>query len=174
MITNDDNKFGMSSSRIGIKNNTLNIDNKNNNQKDKIKINKEKDIIKKKMNTNIYKDYNDYELNILPYKEALKIDKRTYIQYYFSLIKRKQTLVFTFYTKKDYNSRCIKICIFSFFLALSYTINAFFFNDSTIHNIFTNQGEYNFVYQIPKIIYSALISSAFNIIIISLSLSEKI
>ena len=48
MITNGDNKFGMSSSRIGIKNNTLNIDNKNNNQKDKIKINKEKDIVKKK------------------------------------------------------------------------------------------------------------------------------
>ena len=34
------------------------------------------------------KIYNDYELNILTYEKALKIDKRTYIEYYFSLLKK--------------------------------------------------------------------------------------
>ena len=52
-------------------------------------------------------------------------------------------------------------------------VNALFFSDSTIHQIFVDEGTYNFIYQIPKIIYSSLISSIVNIIIKALSLSEK-
>ena len=33
--------------------------------------------------------YNDYELNNLSYNEALKNDKRTFMQYYVSLLKMK-------------------------------------------------------------------------------------
>ena len=47
------------------------------------------------------KTLNDQELNTLNYEEALLNDKRTYLQYYISLIKRKQKLIFTFYTKDD-------------------------------------------------------------------------
>ena len=53
--------------------------------------------IKNKMNYNIYKKMKeknkntDSELNSLSYEEALKIDKRTYCQYYFSLLKKKQS-----------------------------------------------------------------------------------
>ena len=54
--------------------------------------------------------YNDTELNSLSYKEALIIDKRNYFQYYLSLIKKKQILIFTFYITNDYNSIIIKIC----------------------------------------------------------------
>ena len=42
-----------------------------------------------------------------------------------------------------------------------------------MHTIFIEEGDYNFIYQIPKIIYSSLISSFINIIIKYLSLSEK-
>ena len=66
--------------------------------------------------------YNDYEINSLIYEEAIKIDKRTFIEYYFSLLKRKQLLIFTFYTNDDYNSRCIKICLFLFSFALFFTV----------------------------------------------------
>ena len=51
-----------STSRIGIKEQNLNINN----------------IIQSKY-------YNDFELNTLPYNEALKLDKRNYFQYYLSL-----------------------------------------------------------------------------------------
>ena len=60
--------------------------------------------------------YNDTELNSLSYKEALIIDKRNYFQYYLSLIKKKQILIFTFYITNDYNSIIIKICLFFLFL----------------------------------------------------------
>ena len=44
--------------------------------------------------------------------------------------------------------------------ALHYTVNALFFDESNLHQIYEDQGKYNFIYQIPYIIYSAIISTA--------------
>ena len=59
--------------------------------------------------------FNDYELNTFSYNNALKYDKRTYFQYYISLIRTKHPLIFAFFPINDYNSRLIKISIFLFF-----------------------------------------------------------
>ena len=42
-----------------------------------------------------------------------------------------------------------------------------------MHEIYIDQGDFNFIYQIPIIIYSSLICFVFNNIVKSLSLSEK-
>ena len=84
-----------------------------------------------------------------------------------------QLLAFTFYTQNDNNSRIIKICIFLFALALYYTINALFFDESAMHKIYENQGNFIFIYEIPKIIYSSFISSVIMSIIRYFSLSQK-
>ena len=118
-------------------------------------------------------NYNDYELNNLPYEKAKKLDKRTYFQYYFSLLKMKHLIVFTFVTKNDYNSKIIKIILFLFFFSLHYTINALFFNEAKMHRIYVDQGRFNFIYQIPHILYSTIITSVIDTIIKYLSLSEK-
>ena len=162
----------------------------NNNKKDKIiKLNVKplKDTIKKQTqnnknnknnninnNNNLTKTkYNDYEMNNLKYKQAILIDKRSYYQYYLTLLKRKHILIFTFYTSNDYNSREIKICLFIFSFALNFTVNALFFDDSTMHKIYKDNGDFNFIYQLPKIVYSTLISSIINAVATFLSLSEK-
>ena len=136
------------------------------------KVNKDKVDQSLNLNNEIIK-LNDFELNHLEYNRALNLDKRSYIQYYFSLLKMKHLILFTFYTKNDYNSRIIKIILFLFSFALYLTINALFFNDKTMHKIYEDQGNFNFVYQIPQIIYSTIISSLINMIIKYLSLSEK-
>ncbi len=41
-----------------------------------------------------------------------------------------------------------------------------------MHKIYEDQGDYNFIFQIPQILYSTLISSAIGIIIKTLSLSQ--
>ena len=117
--------------------------------------------------------YNIYELNILSYDDALKFDKRTYIEYYFSLLKTKHILVNSFYPLDDYNSRIIKMFLFFFLFILFFTINALFFNDSTMNKIYVDKGSFNFIYQLPQIIYSTLISSILTIIIKFFALSEK-
>jgi len=138
---------------------------------DKNKI--KEDIFNKSDDNNNFYNYNDTELNSLSYEEAKKMDKRTYIQYYISLIKINHLLLFSFYPNKDYNSQLIKKFLFFFFFASHITINAFFYNDSTMHQIYEEKGTFNFIYQMPKIIYSSLISSVISVLIKYLSLSEK-
>ena len=117
--------------------------------------------------------YNEEEINNLSYKLALKYDKRTYFQYYISLIKTKHILFFSFYNNKnDYNSQIIKINLFFIGFIIDFFINALFFNDDTMHKIYEEEGNFNFLYQLPQIIYSTLISLALNTLIQMLALSE--
>ena len=137
----------------------------------KLNLNNNINNIKNKKNE--IKKLNDYELNNLNYQDALEIDKRTYIDYYISLLKRKQILIFTFYTKDDYNSEIIKISLLLFSFSLYFTVNTLFFSDSTMHEIYEDKGSFDFLYQIPQILYSTIISGVNNTIVSYLSLSEK-
>jgi hypothetical protein len=119
-----------------------------------------------------YKNYNDYEMNSFDYKEALKIDNRIFFQYYLSLLKRKIIILFTFFVSNDYNSRGIKICLLFLSFALEYGINTLFFSDETMHKIYLEDGKFDFIYQIPFIIYSTLISNIISGILEFLALSE--
>ncbi len=101
------------------------------------------------------------------------LDKRTFFEYYFSLLMIKQMILFTFFAKKDYNARTIKICLFLFSFALYFTVNALFYNTATMHKIYVDEGKYNFIYQLPQILYSSLISTIINTIVKFLSLTGK-
>ena len=96
------------------------------------------------------KTANDYELNNLPYDLALKYDKREFCDYYFSLIRTKQLIFFSFCDFNDYNSGIIKKFIFFLSFALHYTINALFFTDKVMHQIYQDGGKYNIVFQTPN------------------------
>ena len=115
---------------------------------------------------------NDKEINNLNYKKALKYDKRSYCEYYFSLLKTKHIILFSFYNNKDYNSKIIKIDLFFINFVIFFAINALFFNDNTMHKIYEDQGSFNFIYQLPQVIYSSLISTVLNKILEILALSE--
>ena len=62
--------------------------------------------------------------------------------------------------------------LFFFFFISDFTINALFFNNETMHRIYEDKGSFNFIYQIPQIIYSTIISAIINGIIKYLSLNE--
>ena len=124
-------------------------------------------IIQKK-----YWNIKNLQLNALDYEDALKHDKRTFIQYYFGLLRINHLLMFSFITKNDYNPRIIKMFSFFLFFVINLTVNALFFNDDTMHKIYIDEGSYNFVYQIPQIIYSSVISIIINVLIKFLSLSQ--
>ena len=120
-------------------------------------------------------EFNDKELNSLAYKEALIYDKRSYIQYYISLLKSNHLLIFSFYIKnKDYNSPIIKMFLFFFNFAINLAINALFFNDDTMHKIHIDKGKFNFIYQIPIMLYSSFLSETISNIIKYLALTENI
>ena len=123
---------------------------------------------------NFMKYSNDYEINNLNYQLAIKHDKRELCEYYFSLIRTKQLLFFSFCDFNDYNSGIVKKFIFFLSFALHYTINALFFNDKTMHQIYQDEGKYNFIYQLPYITFSAIISTfILRIMLASLVLTDK-
>ena len=114
----------------------------------------------------------DFELNSLEYEEAIKYDKRNYFQYYFSLIKNNHPLIVSFIPLKDYNSFIIKMFLFFFSFSLDLTVNAIFFTDDTMHKIHEDKGNYDFLFQIPQIIYSTLISRFINGLINKFALTQ--
>ena len=116
--------------------------------------------------------YNDEEINNFSYKLALEYDKRSFCEYYISLLKTKNIIIFSFYTNTDYNSKIIKIDLFFINFVINYSVNALFFNDDTMHKIYEEQGSFNFIYQLPQIIYSSLISFVLNLLLELLALSE--
>ena len=142
----------------------------------KIKKKESKEIKNSKNDINSNSDnykYNDEELNSMDYKDAIKFDKRDYLQYYLSLLKKKQLILFTFIPNDDYNIRIVKYSLFLISVSLYFTVNAFFFVDDSLHEIYQAQGIFNFLIQLPQILYSSLITFLGNTIIKALALSEK-
>jgi hypothetical protein len=145
-------------------------DKKNTERQTKSKNNsKQKKNDSNKINNKI--QLNDYEVNRLDYKDAIKLDKRTYIQYYLSLLKLGNLFLFSFIPNNDYNVKIIKVFLFFFSFGLYYTVNALFFTNSIMEKIYERQ--YDFIYQIPNILYSNLICTFINIVVRFLSLPEK-
>jgi hypothetical protein len=121
----------------------------------------------------IFKNLTARELNELEYKTAIEIDKRTYLQYYCSLIKRNELILFTFMSNDDYNLFTLKLCLFLISFSLFMIVDAFFFSKDKMHEIYIKNGVYELLFQIPQILYSAIISTIINTILKLLSLTEN-
>ena len=118
--------------------------------------------------------YLDLELNSASYEESLKFDKRTFFQYYLSLAREKHILFSAFFPMSNYNSRIIKVNLIFYSFTLYYFVNALFFTDETMHKIYEDEGIFNFLYSIPQILYSTVISGIINFFVNYLSLSQKL
>ena len=75
--------------------------------------------------------------------------------------------------KRDYNSTLIKIYLFLFSFSSCYGLNALFFDDDTMHDIYYQKGKYNFMDQAPQIIYSFILSYILDKLFNFLALSEE-
>ena len=171
------------------KNNNKNKDKDNNNKNDndyKINLkNKRKSVLIVKGEKKV-KDINnelnpieeiidinlmdEYDLNNLNYKDAIKIDKRTFIQIFCSMVRKKHIIIFVFYTKNDYNLIYLKFSNLVFLIATNFAMNVLFFFDESVHKIYSTG--FNFIQHIPQIIYSVMISVVIEFIISFLIMSE--
>ena len=165
------------------KNINININNFSNNSSSKIfKLrNSNIDVFKfskfaekNMVNDNIiFKNLTARELNELEYKTAIEIDKRTYLQYYCSLIKRNELILFTFMNNDDYNLFTLKLCLFLISFSLFMIVDSFFFSKDKMHEIYVKNGAYDLLMQIPQILYSAIISTIIITLLKLLSLTEN-
>ena len=119
-----------------------------------------------------FKDLDDYELNTLNYKNALKLDKRSFLQIYCSSVRKKHIIMFAFCTNNDFNLNYFKISKIIFLFGTNFALNVLFFFDESMHIIYINAGGFNLIQQIPQIIYSSLVTTFIEFIINFLILSE--
>ena len=103
---------------------------------------------------------------------AAKYDKRSYCQYYGSLIKTQHNLICVIFNNSDYNSGIIKIDLFLVGFVIEYAVNALFFNDDTMHKIYESKGQFDLETQLPIIVYSSIISYILNAPLNFLALSN--
>lgn len=155
------NKIGQKSSTL------LGKHYKNNHLKNKLGNNTHEENQKKPIK------FIDEELNEMNYKTAIIYDKRKYWAYYLSLLKKKHLIILTFVSNNDYNVFFLKFSLFIISISGYFALNALFFTDSTMQRINADRGKYNFLYQIPQILYSTIISSIMTFILKNLSLSQK-
>ena len=156
-----------------IKNNENKKTNLNNISVYNINEKNSKKNINKKIKDNENNNYIEEELNILEYKEAILYDKRTYLEYYWALLKKKHIILSIIISYNDYNLIYIKISLLIVNFCLYFSINALFFTDKTMHKIYEDKGIFKIFNQLPQIIYSSLISSLVNILIKQFGFSEK-
>ena len=117
--------------------------------------------------------YDDFELNNMDYKDALKSDKRRFLNIYWSLLKREHIIIFSFFIRNDYNIVFVKFSRLIFLACSDMALNVFFFSDETMHKLFLDYGKYNFIQQIPQILYSMIVSNIIDVILCFLSLTDK-
>ena len=145
---------------------------KKTNKKVKYNEKKEKNNSNKYLINDNHTNISVKELNNLDYFEAIKIDKRTFFQYYCSLIKIKQVFLFTFASNDDYNLFVFKFSLLLISFSLYMVVDALFFSMDKMHEIYSKNGAYDLILQMPQIIYSSLICSLINSILKQLSLFE--
>ena len=114
-------------------NNTYWNDNVNNNNNFNNNFNKRKSI------ANLVGMINE-ELNILPFEEAKKYDKRSCCKYYWEIIQISHLIIFTFCHPGDYNLFIVKFGLLLFSIPLNLTIGALFYTTKEMQIVYLNKG----------------------------------
>ena len=117
-------------------------------------------------------DYDNFELNNLEYIPACEHDKRSFFVSYWSVLLREHIAIMTFFAWYDYNLFYIKLNRFLIQFCTNFTMNGMFFSDESMHYLYVNNGEYNFVQKIPQMAISIVIGHILEVILCYLSLTD--
>ena len=118
------------------------------------------------------KIFDDFELNHLEYSEALKYDTRLFLRIYWSHLKREHPIVHTFLAWNDYNLFFVKLSKFFFLVTTVMALDALFFSNDSMHNIYTSGGSYNLGYHMVQMILTIIVYEAFQVLLNYLTLTD--
>ena len=119
------------------------------------------------------KNLDNFELNNLEFKDACKLDKRTFCKTYWSVLMREHVALLTFFAWKDYNLFYIKFDKFLILFCTDMTMNGLFFVHESMHKKYTDNEDSSFVDKIPQLLFSLLVSHAMEVILCFLSMTDK-
>ena len=148
------------------------------NSKDMLNIsNSQKDNPKILIESKDMKEYLSTEIDDMDYEDAMKRDKRKFCEYFCEKLKINQILLSTFYAIDPLKPRAIKLLLFILDIDLYLFINALFFNEEYISDLFHSTKEDNFINFIirsyNRFFYTTLVGVIINYIIECFFVNEK-
>lgn len=87
---------------------------------------------------------------------TLSLNKSNFGSLYWLFLKNEQPIYRAFFVSNPYKTKILHISLFFLCISLSFTLNAFFCTVDNVSKSFTSKGNINFVYNLPKILYSFL------------------
>ena len=102
---------------------------------------------------------NSRELNILPYSQALRTDKRNYFQIFLSVLSHEIKIISIFYYRHPYEHISIILSEYIFELCLDLTFNCFLYTEDVISEKYNNNGSIRFFTTLSLSFISNIISS---------------
>ena len=118
------------------------------------------------------KNFDDFELNHLEYSEALQYDHRLFLRIYWSLLKREHSIIHTFLSWNDYNLFFVKLSKFFFLVTTIMALDALFFSNDAMHNIYSSGGSFNFGAHMVQMVLSIIVYEVFQILLNYLTLTD--
>ncbi len=119
------------------------------------------------------KIFNYEEYNKFSYIESIKNDNRTLIQIYWDYLSNKHIIINTFFVEAFLDLRFIKIFFYIITIGLGFTLNAIFYSDDYISDVYNNNGKLNLIRAIPKSIYSCIANFIISFFLRQLSSSKN-
>ena len=120
----------------------------------------------KSENSQLYNYEND-ELNDLPFEKALKYDKRSFCKYYGYILLSSHIILNVLFIHNDYNLFVVKLGLLFMTFPINLTMNIFFYTSKSIKLNYMNALDdiSTFWNNIDNSIYSSLLSTSFLIIL---------
>ena len=122
-------------------------------------------------------EYMKTEIDDMDYYTAVKKDNRKFCDYFCDKLKNNQIILNTFYIKDPLRPKTIKIILLVLNIILYLFINALFFNENYVSEIFNSKKEEKFFTFIPRsynrFIYTPLVGGIVNYIIDCFFIEEK-
>ena len=109
------------------------------------------------------------ELNNVPYRQALRIDKRSFFAIFISVITNEIDLLNLYFYRHPYSHYSLSISIYLFDLLSDLTMNCFLYTDDVVSEKYHNNGQLSMITSLSLSIISNIISSIIVFIISKLT-----
>ena len=86
--------------------------------------------------------------------------------------KSEHIILFTFFNWNDFHIFSIKLSKLFLAITIDIAFNAFFFSGESMHNVYVNGGEHDFIGQFAQMIYSTIVSQLLQIFINYLTMTD--
>ena len=114
-------------------------------------------------------DVEKRELNNIPYRQALRIDKRSFFEILFSVLAKEIEFISLFLYRNPYSHYTLTISIYLFELLLDLTMNCILYTDDVVSEKYHNNGDLTMFTSLSLSFISNIISSIIVYIIAKLT-----